>query len=117
MHKQFQSPTRRGASLIIAIVLLSCLAVVGGTVLPQILRDRQESRQDLVSIQSRQLHADALRHAEAKREADPEFSGETFTLGPDVQPFSGTFQITTRLDNGTFFAEIEYLRCTRNGSL
>ena len=101
-------PNRRGATLIITLVLLACLAIVAGVVLPQILRDRQESRMELVRTQSRQLLDDALRNAEVKRNIDPEFSGETFVLGPDSQPFPGTFQVTTRFENDAFIAEVEY---------
>jgi len=101
-------PTRRGAALIIVIVLLACLAIVAGAVLPQILRERQESRQDLIRVQSRQLLEDALRHAETKRSADPEFTGETLLLDPDQQPFPGTFQVTTEFVDESFAAAVEY---------
>ena len=99
---------RRGAALLIVIVLLALLAIVAGTVLPQMLRDRQESRKDLLRTQSRQLLDDALRNAEVKRKADPAFSGETLTFGPDSQPFPGTFQVTTRIEDDVFAAEVEY---------
>jgi len=101
-------PNRRGATLIITLVLLACLAIVAGVVLPQILRDRQESRMELVRTQSQQLLDDALRIASAKRNVDPEFVGETFVLESDSQPFPGTFQVTTRIENETFVAEVEY---------
>jgi Tfp pilus assembly protein PilX len=101
-------PNRRGAVLIVALVLLTVLGIVAGTMLPQILRDRQESRRDLLRTQARQLLDDALRGAEAKRKSDSAFSGETLTLGRDIQPFSGTFRVTTRLENNAFIAEVEY---------
>jgi len=104
----YNLPTRRGAALIIVIVLLACLAIVAGVVLPQILRERHESRQDLIRVQSRQLLDDALRNAEAKRSTDPEFAGETLTLGKDQQPFPGTFQVTTKFINDAFTGEVEY---------
>ena len=106
--KQENSPKRCGAALMIVIVLLAFLGIISGMALPQILRDRQESQRDLVQVQSRQLSDDAIRSAEAKREADPEFSGETLTLGPDSQPYLGTFQVTSRLDDNAFVAEVEY---------
>ena len=108
MHKNTQIPTRHGAALIIAIVLLACLAIVTGMVLPQILRDRQESRLDLVRIQARQLLDDAFRNAETAREADPEFLGAALTLGPDIQPFPGTFLVTTQFANDVLTAEVQY---------
>ena len=102
------TPNRRGAALIIALVLMACLAIVAGVVLPQMFRDQQESRKELIRTQSRQLLDDALRNAEAKRSIDSEFSGEALTLGPDSQPFSGTFQVTTRFANDAFAGEVEY---------
>jgi len=105
-HKQTQP--RRGAALIITLVLLACLAIVASVVLPQILRDRQETRMELVRTQSQQLLDDALRIAEAKRQSDPDFSGTTLVLRPDQQPFGGTFHVTTTLLNDTFAAEVEY---------
>jgi type II secretory pathway component PulK len=99
---------RRGAALIVALVLLTVLGIVTGTVLPRILQDRQEARKDLVRTQSRQLLDDAIRSAESKRQSDSSFSGETLTLDSDSQPFGGTFQVTTRLEADTFVAEIEY---------
>ena len=106
--KYKHAPNRRGAALIIVLVLLACLAMVAGAVLPQMLRDRSAVRQELVRTQSRQLLADALHNAEAKRNADPEFAGSEFSLGPDQQPFSGTFYVTTKLENDVFTAEVEY---------
>ena len=105
------SPTqsnRRGAALIVAIVLLAVLGIVAGIVLPQILRTRREAQQDLIRAQSRQLLDDVLRNAEQLRESDTEFSGGTFTLRLDLQPFSGTFHVTTRLEGDVFVAEVEY---------
>jgi len=103
---------RHGAALIIALVLLTFLGIVAGMVLPQIVRVRQESKTDLLRAQAQQLLDDALRRAEEKREAIPEFSGETLTLGPDQQPFAGTFQITTRLEDDTCVGEVEF--CDEN---
>ena len=99
---------RRGAALIIAIVLLSILGIVAGIMLPQILRARQESQLDLLRIQARQLLDDALRNAGVKRAEDPDFSGETLTFGPDCQPFFGTFQVIIWLEDDVFVAEVEF---------
>jgi type II secretory pathway component PulJ len=102
------SLTRRGAALMIALVLLAVVGAVAGTVCSQIVRNRQEVRLDLLRAQTRQLLNDALRNAEAKRKIDSAFSGETQTLASDCQPFPGTFQITTRFENEIFAAEVEY---------
>ena len=106
--KHTSSENRSGAALIIVLVLLACLAVVAGAVLPQMLRDRHVARQELIRVQTRQLFDDALRNAEAKRNTDPEFAGTEFSLGPDQQPFSGTFYVMTKFENGAFTAEVEY---------
>jgi type II secretory pathway component PulK len=106
MHKT-QQP-RRGAALIIALVLLAVLATIASTVLIQILRDRQELRQDLLRQQVGRLLDDAIRNAEVRREADSEFSGETITLTPDQHPFDGTFRVTTQYENDRFVAVVEY---------
>jgi len=102
------SLNRRGAALLVAIVLLALLSIVAGAMLPQILRARQENRMALLHTQTRQLLDDALRNVEAKRKAEPEFSGEILTLGSDCQPFPGTFQVTTQVENDTFAAKVEY---------
>lgn len=104
----YNPQSRRGAALLVVIVLLACLAMVAGTVLPQILRERYETRMELVRVQSRQLHDDSLYAAEAKRIVDPGFSGGTLTLGPDIQPFPGTFQVTTEFVDDVFTADVEY---------
>jgi type II secretory pathway component PulJ len=108
MYCKNEPSHRRGAALMIALVLLACLTIVAGTMLPQILRSRHESRQELLREQSRQLLEDALRIAEAKRQGDPDFSGMVWTLGPDEQPFPGTFLVTTRLEGNTFAVEVEF---------
>jgi len=101
-------PNRRGGALLVAIVLLAVLGIVAGMTIPQIIRDREQARLDLVRMQSQQLLDDALRIAESKRETNSEFYGETLTLGPDQQPFPGTFQVTTRYENGAFVGDVEY---------
>ena len=108
MYKNIQPTQRSGAALIIVLVLLACLTMVAGAVLPQMLRDRYVARQELVRIQSRQLLDDALGNAKAKRQANPEFAGTEFSLGPDQQPFSGTFYVTTKFENDVFTATVEY---------
>ena len=92
----------------VAIVLLAFIGIVASTTLSQILRDRKEARMELVRRQARQLLDDALRQSEAQRQSDSEFSGETLTLGPDQQPFHGTFQVTTQFQDDHFSATIEY---------
>ena len=106
MYKH-QQP-RRGAALIIALVLLFVIGAIASTVLVQILRDRQEARLDLIRQQAVLLCGDALRIAEVKREADPEFSGYAIILGPDQQPFPGIFRITTQYQSDRLVAEVEY---------
>ena len=104
----YKSTNRCGAALIIVIALLACLAIVAGAVLPQILRERYETRLELIRVQSRQLLGDSLRSAEARRKAEVEFSGAEFSLGPDLQPFDGTFYVSTKFVNDAFTAEVEY---------
>jgi len=99
---------RYGAALIIVLVLLAVIAVIASTALTQILRNRQETQKDLIRRQADLLIEDALRNAEVRREADSVFSGETITLGPEQQPFTGTFRVTTRYQDDRFVAEIEY---------
>ena len=106
--KHKHPPNRRGAALIIALVLLACLAAVAGVVMPRMLRDRYESRMELVRTQSRQLLDDVLQSAETKRQTEPDFSGMVFTFAPDSRTFSGTFQVTVRFENDAFTAEVEY---------
>ena len=106
MHKN-QQP-RYGAALIIALVLLAVIATVSSMVLMQILRDRQEFRTELIRRQVSLLSDDALRNAEAQRKADPDFSGDTITFGPEQQPFNGTFRVTTQYKDDHFVAEVEY---------
>ena len=98
---------RRGAALIVALVLLAVLGIIAGAALQQILRDRQATQQELVRTQSRQLLDDALRNVEAKRKLEPTFSGETLTLDSGCQPFPGQFQVTTRHENDTFVGTVE----------
>jgi type II secretory pathway component PulJ len=92
----------------IALVLLAVIAAVSSLVLVQILRDRQEARVELIRRQVNLLSEDALRHAEAQREVNPDFSGETVTFGPDQQPFGGTFKAATQYKDGHFVADVEY---------
>ena len=101
---------RSGAALIIALVLLAVIGVIASTVLAQMLRDRQETRLDLICRQADLLLDDALRIAERQREADSEFTGKTITIGSDQQPFPGTFRITTQYQSeiDRFAVEVEY---------
>ncbi len=110
MLRHKKSPERSGAALIIAIVVLALLGIVASTALPQLLRDRQESRKELLKQQTERLLDDALRKAETQRKTDTAFVGETITLGPDQQPFPGTFRLTTRFETekNAFAAEAEF---------
>ena len=104
-------PNRRGAALIIVLVLLAFIGVIASLTLPQILRDRQTVRMELVRQQVQYLLDDAFRRAEAQRQSDSEFSGGTFVLGSDHQPFDGTFQVATNYQDDRLNVEVEY----RNG--
>ncbi|MDR0328135.1 MAG: hypothetical protein LBI05_07570 [Planctomycetaceae bacterium] len=108
MEKNNRPQSRRGAALIIALVLLAVIATVASIVLTQILRDRLEQRTGLIRRQTALLLDDALRNAEVRRAFDSQFFGETVTFVPDRQPFSGTFQVTTHYRDGNFIAEVEY---------
>jgi len=106
-------PPRRGAALLIALVLLAFIGAIASITLPQLLRDRQDIRMELVRQQTQWLLDDALRRAEAKRRSDSEFSGDTVSLGSGSlgsghQPFEGSFQVTTTYNNDRFHAEVEY---------
>ena len=101
-------PKRRGAALLITLVLLAFIGTVVAVTLPQILRDRQEVRKGLIRQQALYLLDDAFRSAGMQRQSDSEFSGETFTLGLDHQPFGGEFQVTTKYQDDHFAVEIEY---------
>ena len=102
------SSNRRGAALMVALVLIAFIGVVASTTLARILRDRQEVRMDLVRQQARRLLDDAIRSAETQRTSDSEFSGETLVLGADRQPVVGTFQVITKYQGGRFNAEVKY---------
>ena len=108
-----KSPNRRGAALIIALVLLVFIGAIASAALPQILRDRQEVRMEWVRQQAQLLLGDALLSAETQRQSDPDFSGETFSLGPDYQSFGGTFHVTTKYQEDQFTATVEY--CNAKG--
>ena len=103
-----KNPNRCGAALIIVLVLLAFIGVIASVTLPQILRNRQEARTELARQQAQWLLDDALRAAEAKRQADSEFSGDTMLFGPDHQPFPGTFQVMTQYQDDRFGAQVEY---------
>ena len=99
---------RRGAALIIALVLLAVIAIIASTALTQIVRNRQEVQRNLIRQQADLLLRDALRTAEVQRQTDIEFSGETITLPSEQQPFGGTYQVTTQYQNDRFTADVEY---------
>lgn len=99
---------RRGAVLMIVLVLLAFIGIITSTLVPQMLHDRQDARMELVRRQARQLSSDAIRNAETQRRSNSGFSGETLTLGPNEQPFPGTFRLTTKYENDRFNAEVEY---------
>jgi hypothetical protein len=66
------------------------------------LRDRREAHRDLIRQQAELLMNDA-RHSAAGNSAE-----DTVTLGPEQQPFNGTFRITTQRQDSDTAIEVEY---------
>lgn len=92
-------PARRGAALIISLVLLALLGAFSTTILKGMLLDRRVSKTELLKIQAETLLDDSLDRARLRREIDPAFTGETIVLASPALQDGGVFHGTTRFDS------------------
>jgi Tfp pilus assembly protein PilX len=95
---------RRGAALVIALVLMLLVTAVSATLIRGFYTDRRERDQSQIRTQAELLRQDFSERTNILRAASSDFSGETQTLTNLSGFFDGTFQLTSS-ENGVI---VEY---------
>ena len=89
---------RRGAALIIAMVLILIIGVLAATTISGIYRDRFAFRQEMVKLQTERLIDDAVLQAAKKLAIQPDYAGETVLLSDLPLPLQGTLELSIKID-------------------
>jgi len=86
---------RRGAALVIALVLLLLVTAISATLIRGFYTDRRERDQSQMRTQAELLRLDFADRTNILRAASPDFTGETLTVtNPNID---GTFQLTSSI--------------------
>lgn len=89
---------RRGAALMICLVLIVFFATLSGIVIKTVLDDRREARTESIRQQVRFLLQDGLHRAETLRDADPDFSGDAVEIPSEHPAIPGVYTLTSVYD-------------------
>jgi len=90
-----RSHPRRGAALIIAMVLLLLVGVISAAIIHGFFQDRRERTQTLIKTQANLLQEDYHRCAKERLTASPDFTGETLKLTGISDSAPGTFELSS----------------------
>ncbi|MCL2349804.1 MAG: hypothetical protein FWC50_16255 [Planctomycetaceae bacterium] len=86
---------RRGAALIIAMVLLLLVGAISAAIVRGFYQDRNEHRQSLIKTQANLLQEDYHRRAKQQFNASPDFTGETLKLTGISDSAPGSFELVS----------------------
>lgn len=86
---------RRGAAVIIALVLLLLVGALSTSLIRGFYTDRRERDQSFIREQAELLQHDFVERTQIQRNASPDFAGETLALTGLSGSFDGTFQLTS----------------------
>ena len=107
-----RTSNRRGAALIIALVLLLLVGAISTSLIRGFYTDRQERNRSQIRTQAELLCHDFAELAKIQRTIAPDFTGETLALTKISDTFDGTFQLTSTFPEAEGTAEpvvqIEY---------
>jgi Tfp pilus assembly protein PilX len=87
------SPNRRGAALIIALVLLLLVSAISATLIRGFYTDRRERDQSLIRTQAELLRQDYAEIITSRGQAPALTAESALTVRSEM--FDGTFQLTT----------------------
>jgi len=87
---------RRGAALVIALVLMLLVTAISATLIRGFYTDRRERDQSQIRTQAELLRSDFADRTNLLHAASPDFTGETLTVtNPNI--FNGMFQLTSSI--------------------
>ncbi|MDR1957748.1 MAG: hypothetical protein LBQ54_01655 [Planctomycetaceae bacterium] len=95
----YQTPERKGAALIIALVLLLFVSALSAAILRQVYNGRLEMQRQIVHVQTDQLVRDFVVRAEQRLAFDPSYTGGTVTFTNLTPRLPGTFQLVTHVES------------------
>ena len=99
--------TRKGAALIIALVLIAVIGTISAILLKNLLEDRLQQRRVEIRAQSKILLADWVKRTETKLRENADFPGEQTAITPFTHRWSGTYYLTSRKENEQMIAALE----------
>lgn len=101
---------RRGAAIIICLVLIVFLATLSGIVIKTVLDDRREARTESIRQQVQFLLQDGLHRSEMLRKAQSGFSGETVEIPSEHPAIPGSYVLTSVYDEdrNTFRVDVRF---------
>ncbi len=110
-NNKSNSVPRRGAAMIVAMVLLLLTGAISAGIISGFYQARRERDQSLIKAQANLLLEDHHQRALQQHEASPGFTGETLKLTEISDSAPGTFELTSAVDpsgDGTLSTEVRY---------
>ena len=99
--------TRKGAALIIALVLIAVIGTISAILLKNLLEDRLQQRRVEIRAQSKLLLADGVKRTETKLQENADFPGEQIAITPFSSRWNGTYYLTSRKENDQMIVALE----------
>lgn len=97
--------SRRGAALIMALVVLAVVSLLMAEQVRRVLADRRHERLELLRVQTEAAADAALRTAVERLQADATWNGAVWDIPREVIPSGAVIQVEVKVQDGFVRAE------------
>lgn len=97
--------SRRGAALIMALVVLAVVSLLMAEQVRRVLADRRHERLELLRVQTEAAADAALRTAVERMQADATWNGAVWDIPREVIPSGAVIQVEVKVQDGVVRAE------------
>ena len=97
--------SRRGAALIMALVVLAVVSLLMAEQVRRVLADRRHERLELLRVQTEAAADAALRTAVERLQADATWNGAVWDIPREVIPSGAVIQVEVKVQDGVVRAE------------
>lgn len=101
-----ESQPRRGAALVMAIVVLLVISLLTAEQVRRAVADRRQERIELLRVQAEAAADAAFRAARSRLRTQADWAGAVWSLPAGTLPWAAGIQVEVRVENGAITATV-----------